>query len=169
MDAALSWTAESPNLALLKPTLLCKISQPPSIPMQEDHKQLQLEGLWFRFYSKVTESAKSNFALDLTALMPAAMGRLCTKKASMWCPSHFSRPFFHPESVGGAHWMQSCPVAPADLVACGSNQNYPLIDYLLGSRKAIMDLILNLLKVFKVCFWVLLRRADSNVLQGGVT
>lgn len=47
--------------------------------------------------------------------------------------------------------MQSCPVAPADLAACGSNQNYPLIDYLLGSRKAIMDLILNLLKVFKVC------------------
>lgn len=169
-DAALSWTSESPNLALfLKPTLLSKISQPPSIPMQQDHKQLQLEGLWFRFYFKVTESAKSNLALDLTAFMPAAMGRWGTKRAPCGAPPISFAPFFHPESVGGAHSTQSCPVAPADLAACGSNQNYPLIDYLLGSRKAIMDLILNPLKVFKVCFWVLLRRADSNILQEGVT
>lgn len=31
----------------------------------------------------------------------------------------------------------------ADLSACGSNHNYALIDYLQGSRKALMDLILN--------------------------
>ncbi len=167
-DTALSWTPESPNLAfLLKPTLLSKISQPPSVPMQQDHKQLHLEGLWLCFYSKVTESTKSN--LDLTAFMPAAVGRWGTKRATCGTPPISVAPFFFPESVGGALWMQSCPVAPADLAACGSNQNYPLIDYLLGSRKAIMDLILNLLKVFKACFWVLLRRADSNVLQGGVT
>lgn len=41
----------------------------------------------------------------------------------------------------------------ADLSACGSNQNYPLIDYLQGSRKALMDLILNPPQIFKVSFW----------------
>lgn len=107
--------------------------------------------------------------LRLDSIYACCSGQVRHKKGYMWYPSHFSRPLFFPESVGGALWMQSCPVAPADLAACGSNQNYPLIDYLLGSRKAIMDLILNLLKVFKACFWVLLRRADSNVLQGGVT
>lgn len=47
--------------------------------------------------------------------------------------------------------LPSCPsvslplrvLSVADPSACGSNQNYPLIDYLQGSRKALMDLILN--------------------------
>lgn len=58
----------------------------------------------------------------------------------------------------------------ADLSACGSNQNYPLIDYLQGSRKALMDLILNPPQIFKVSFWSGLpkKRAISFLLDGHV-
>lgn len=41
----------------------------------------------------------------------------------------------------------------ADLLPYGSNQNDPLIDYLQGSRKALMDLILNPPQIYKVSFW----------------
>lgn len=56
----------------------------------------------------------------------------------------------------------------ADFSACGSNQNYPLIDYLQGSRKALMDLILNPPQIFKVSFWSgLLKNPALSFLQDG--
>ncbi len=56
----------------------------------------------------------------------------------------------------------------AGLSACGSDQNYPLIDYLQGSRKALMDLILNPPQIFKVSFWSgLLKNRAFSFLQDG--
>lgn len=49
----------------------------------------------------------------------------------------------HLNSAVGAKSTQSYLVSLTDLAACGLNQNDPVIDYLQGSKKAIMELIFN--------------------------
>lgn len=86
-----------------------------------------------------------NIAANWATFVLESLGRW-ENRGKVGCssvPPHLVVSPSHLNSAGGASGTKSHPVAPADLDTCGLNQNYSLIDYLLGSRKAVMDLILN--------------------------
>lgn len=74
---------------------------PPPFQCSKTTNNSSLRDYDFFFIPKVTESAKSNFALDLTAFMPAAMGRWGTKGLHLVPLPFQSPPFFIPRVLAG--------------------------------------------------------------------